>query len=190
MNTKLEISISEGTVLAEGSEEFVRFIYQDFKDNIAKHLARPFPQSKTVASPSVLLLDDAKAGKKKTPHKPKTGDAEKARSGDYKPKFVSSLNLAGLDVFYAECAPTNNYEKILVFSVFLRDRVQIEPCSADDIYTCFFTLKNKTKIPEAFLQSFRDAQSRTHFIDFVSVLEIRVTIAGDNYFSQKLQKKG
>jgi hypothetical protein len=137
----------------------------------------------------ILIADTSPAKPAVKRRKAASADAEKARTGEYKPKFNSALNLGELASFYDTWAPANNSEKILVFATFIRDRLEVAPCSADDIYTCFFTLKSKTKTPEAFVQAFRDAHNKTHFIDFVSLQEIRITIAGDNHFNAKLQSE-
>jgi hypothetical protein len=196
VNTKLAINLSEGTVQVEGDEAFVRFIYQDFKESLSKHVViRPVPAP---ASPlenraeQRLLTNETKNRVKRpaTSKKAPNGDGETSRSAaPYKPKFNSKLNLAGLAEFYDELEPENNTEKIVVFAVFLRDRLQMERCSADDIYTCFFTLKAKTKIPEAFPQAFKDAKRRTHLIDFELIDSIEVTIAGDNWLSERQKKR-
>ena len=66
----------------------------------------------------------------------------------------------------------------------------MEPCTANDIYTCYFTLKSKTKMPGAFVQAIRDAHNKMHYINFASVDDIRVTIAGNNHFEHELAKAG
>jgi hypothetical protein len=188
MTTKLAINLREGTVDVEGTEEFVRIVYDDFKDYLSKHAMRdvPLPQIQQERTP--LLVEQNTSRKKKIVKRDSSKEAEKTRAINYKPTFNTQLNLSGLDTFYDEWRPENNPEKILVFAVFLRDRLSIAPCTADDIYTCFFTLKTKTKTPAAFLQAFRDTQNRTHFIEFSSPTAIGLTITGENYFNEKLRR--
>ena len=55
--TKLAINLSEGTVQVEGTEEFVRFIYQDFKDSLSKQIiVRPVPVRSVEQTPYQLYL--------------------------------------------------------------------------------------------------------------------------------------
>jgi hypothetical protein len=115
-------------------------------------------------------------------------DGDKQRTAEYRPKFRSDLNLGELEVAYDAFNPRTHAEKILVFGVFLRERFGIAPCTADDIYTCYVTMKGKTETPEAFVQAFRDTQNKAHYIDFLSPREIKITIAGDNYYNKKLQQ--
>lgn len=195
MDTKLAINLREGTITAEGSEEFVRFIYADFKESVSK-------QAVQISQP--LLLEAGKSGKNedtsvegkvatnKTQSKGRSsssGGREKSKGGEYKPTFVSTLNLKGLEQFYDAFDPKNHSDKILIFAIFLRDNLDMATCTANDIYTCYFTLKSKTKIPTAFLQAFKDTKARTHFIDYESFDSISVSITGENHFSSIMADK-
>jgi hypothetical protein len=197
-DTKLAINLREGTVQVEGSEDFVRFIYQDFKEHLSRNaVVQPAHLAIEHSAASRPLLADHSekpkknyTGAKKQARKNAASDS-KVRTNDYRPHFNTKLDLAGLVDIFDQWAPANNHEKILLFAMFLRDKLNVAPCTADDIYTCFATLnrKGKTKVPEAFLQAFRDAQSRTNFIEFKSLQQILVTIPGDNHYNEK-HKKG
>jgi len=189
-NTKLLINLKEGIVQVEGAEDFVRHVYNDFKERVSKPIVLS-PAS--VAQIEQLEGDDAPEEEKENKHrkaKPKRTNNSTSKTGEtanYKPKFNNDLNLVGLAEFYEKHAPSNHNEKILVFVAFLRDKMGKSPCAADDIYTCYFTMKNKTKIPGAFLQAFWNCQSRTHYIRFTSPNEIEVAIPGDNFLSEKIK---
>lgn len=190
--TKLSINLREGTVEVEGAEEFVRFIYQDFKESLSKRVIVQSPEKVLDQVPETPLLSNEGKDQPKRRTKRKTaasGEADKSRTAAYKPTFNAQLNLAGLREFYDKWKPENNAEKILLFAVFLRDQLKTAPCSADDIFTCYFTLKDRTKTPEAFAQAFHDTKSRTHFIDYQTLQSISITIAGENYFSDKSRKR-
>lgn len=192
MNTKLAINLKEGTVEVEGDEAFVRFIYDDFKESLSKHAAlrtAPQPALDQAAERPLLTTGDSKRIKKSPARKKGgSGDNEKSRGAHTKPKYNAKLDLTRLPEFYDEWKPSGNSEKILVFAVFLRDHLRISPCSADDIFTCFFGLKSKTKTPEAFQQAFINAKNRTHYIEFKSTDSIEITIAGDNWFTEQAKK--
>lgn len=192
--TKLAINLTDGTIQVEGTEEFVRFIYQDFRDSLSKQVVvRPLPaQTLEHDSQPALLTDETKSRKKRAPRKASSNsNGEKPRPILYKPTFNAKLDLATLEQHFDEWQPENNYEKILVCAVFLRDKLGLAPCSADDIYTCFHTLsrKGKTKVPAAFKQAFVDCQNRTHYIDYKFLQEIHITIPGDNCFNEKKRKQ-
>lgn len=194
VNTKLAINLAEGTVEVEGSEDFVRFIYQDFKDSLSKQViirpARPPTLEHTPLEPRLIENENKESSKKSSADKKAspTSEGKRSRSSVYKPKFNSKLNLAGLDEYFDELKPKSTSEAIVVFAAFLRDRLQMVTCSADDIYTCFFTLKSKLKIPTAFQQAFHDAKRRTHFINYDSLDSISVSIAGDNWLEAQAKK--
>jgi hypothetical protein len=192
VNTKLAINIREGTVEVEGDEAFVRSIYQDFKEHIGKLvvLQPAAPRALPVAPDRPAITDESAAQPKKKPHRRASSKAgENSRSADYKPTFDGSIDLSGLEEMYDQFDPENHSEKILLFAIFLRDTVKRVPCTADHIFTCYFTLKAKTETPAAFLQAFRTAQSRTHYIEYSSPQDIQITISGDNFYNAKLKKK-
>jgi hypothetical protein len=159
---------------------------------VARPASPPPPPLEHMPVTEQRLLTDNKDEKKDRVRKPaarKTAsDGEKPRTVLAKPNFNSKLDTTGLADFYDEWKPENNSEKILVFDVFLRDRLKIAPCNADDIYTCFFVMKGKTKIPEAFQQAFITAKHRIHFIEFETTQSIEVTIPGDNWFAEQAKK--
>lgn len=192
-STKLVINLRDGIIDVEGEQNFVQSIYDDFKEQITKAVkAKPSPPKQLEHHADDGQLDDnddTPQHKDKT-RKPTSGAKNgKAKSGDYKPTFKSDLDLTALREFYNQYAPSNHPEKILIFATFLRDHLKLEPCTADDIFTCYFTVKDRTETPRAFLQAFRDTHNKTHYIDFVSTQSIRVTIPGNNHFNQTLKKK-
>lgn len=193
-NTKLVINLIEGIVEVEGTEDFVRFIYQDFKENLSKQVIVNQPVSLPLRHEPEqrLLAKEDKEPPKKTAEAPRrspaSGEKKKQNSGAYKPTFNSKINLTGLETFYDELKPENNTECIVVFAAFLRDRVQTPKCSANDLFTCFFTLKSKTKIPTDMPQAIKNAKHRTHFIEYETIDSIEITSAGDNWLVAQAKK--
>ena len=108
---------------------------------------------------------------------------------NYVPTFDANLNLKDLGSFYDKFEPKSHPEKILIFSVFLRDYMEKSTCSANDIFTCYRTVKDQTKIPEAFIQALRDTH-KAGYITYTSPEKTEVSIAGENHFNGKLKKKG
>lgn len=196
VNTKLTINLREGILDVEGSDEFVRAIYEDFKGEVAKRQQpingahRQLEVASTGSRDSDSLIEETKVKpKKRTRHSAVSGEGQKPRPAKYKPTFDPSLNLKELPEFYDELSPAKASEKILIFAVFLSEKLKMAPCTADHIFTCFFTVKDRTKIPEAFEQAFRDTQSRTHYIHYETLQEISVTIPGSNHFEEMKKRK-
>lgn len=191
MNTRLVVNLREGIIEAEGDESFVRTVYEDFKDRMLKPMVIP-----SAHKPLLEAAEKTEAiVQEKTTTEPALGKTSKTEGkrpspASYKPTFNSKLDVSGVEAFYDQYLPANHSEKILIFGVYLRDVVKVYPFSADDIYTCYFTLKHKTEVPEAFWQAFRTMKNRTHHIDYESAEKIEITIAGQNYFGRSLKKKG
>jgi hypothetical protein len=195
--SKIVINIREGILDVEGSEDFVRSIYEDFKEQIgsrpivleSRYLNEVEQQDSDVVDSSVPRK--ALSGKKKRVRRAGSVDRSgKVPVNDFRPTFNSKLNLVDLPEFYERLAPSNHYEKILVFASFLRDSLGLNPCSADDIFTCYSVLKSKTKIPTAFVQALRDTRGKLHYIDYEELERISVSITGDNHFNQEMLKRG
>lgn len=191
--TKLVINLKDGIIQAEGGEDFVREVYNDFKEVVSKRTFIPAPPAPAAIEQIPPAEDDGET--QRSPAGPAKGKARRQPgtgnkgSGDstFKPKFDPDLDLTGIDEFRAEYSPTNNSEKILVFAAFLRDKLGKATCTAHEIYTCYFTTKEK--IPEAFVQAFRDCQSRTHYIKYTNMSDIEVTIPGNNWLNARAKKK-
>lgn len=187
--TKLVINLKEGIVQVEGDEKFVRDVYADFKERVSTPVVlNTIPANQIEHRRDETASDAASTQSKGKARRTASAPAGKGDSVNYKPKFNNELNLAGLPEFYDRYAPSGHSEKILVFAAYLRDQLKMTACSADDIFTCYFTMKSKTKIPEAFLQAFRTCQHRTHYIKYNSFSDIQVAIPGDNFLNQKPNK--
>lgn len=193
MNAKLHIDIPQGVLDVEGDEKFVQSIYEDFKSNLSQKLANLPGTASAAGEPNVMRNDASSPQERK--RKPSIRrnispiDGGKGKGGVYVPKFNSNLDLGKLESFYAQFDPKTHREKILIFAVFMRNILKQAPCTADDIYSCYRTLSAQTEIPEAFVQAIRDAQNKGGYVEFVSPTEIKISIAGENYFNQKLKRK-
>jgi len=189
MSTRLTINLKDGILDVDGSEDFVRSVYEDFKGEVAKRLTISPATPKEIEAAPITVSEtiERRADRPRKAHARRvssTGAGQKPRPARYKPTFDPTLDVNGLVEFYDSVNPEKIPEKILTFAVFLRDQKNILSCTADHIYTCFYTVKDRTKIPEAFEQAFRDTQSRTHFIEVTSLQDITVTIPGNNKFEE------
>jgi hypothetical protein len=103
----------------------------------------------------------------------------------YKPSRDNSIDLAKLKEFVAPLKTKNAAEKILVYAQFLREKLGIDPCTVDQIYTCFQHMKDKT--PQAFGQVFINTRGDAYgYIEFAGTQDIKITIAGDNHFNHEI----
>ena len=188
MSTKLHIDLSQGVIDVEGNESFVKSIYDDFREEALKNFSPSTKPDQTTPPPPQTPAGGGAGGKKKKARAKKTSGG-KTKSSDYKPKFKSDMDLSGLEGFYDQFLPKSHSEKILIFAQFLGEQLKTKPLTADDIFSCYFTLKGKTATPEAFVQALRDAQSRKGYIKIDSLTDISVSIAGNNHFNQVLTRK-
>lgn len=194
MTAKLRIDLTQGVLDIEGDEDFIKEIYADFKERVSEKKIRSTREDVVDDDDDASDSARAKSVSSKAPRSKRAprrveGENGKSRVGAYKPQVDGNLNLASLAAFYDEAAPASHPEKILVFAIFLRDKLQKPTCNANDIYSCYFSLRAKTKIPQAFVQALRDTQNKGRFIDFNSVDEVSVTITGENHYQQMLTKK-
>lgn len=191
-NTKLLINLREGIVQVEGDEAFVRGVYDDFKERVSKPVLVEYPPA---AQLEHQKQDDEAPGasmQRLNPRPRRKGGATPTTKGEvanYKPAFNPALDLSDLPAFYDQYEPAKHPEKILIFATYLRDMAKVQAITANDIFTCYQELRKVTETPKAFVQALRDAQNKTHFIDYISPIDIQLTIAGNNYFNLKLKKK-
>lgn len=185
MTSKLNFDLSKGTLEVEGDEALVREIYKDFRDALAQR-AGSAPESGRDVSRA-----DAEPTRRRRIKRQATGDAVIAaakKPGVYSPRLDTSLDLRELDRFYSQFAPSNNYERILIFADFLRTKLDKAPCTADSIYSCFQKLRSKIKTPTAFSQALIDCRGKQGYIDYSNYDSISITVLGDNYLNHDMKR--
>ncbi len=104
----------------------------------------------------------------------------------YVPAVIKDLKLDGLREYYRGFAARTHTEKVLIFATFLRDEKGFNPCTANQIYTCYRFVAERT--PDALLQAIRDASKKKDYVDYQSTESITVTPIGDNVFLHDLAK--
>ena len=196
MASKLHINVAQGIIDVEGDEDLVREIYSDFRERILENFASG--QEETVSDKGGAGKPEngsEDSGSRRTPttrrrRTRRRKEAEGSTTGApdaYVPTLLKDLPLSGLKEFYEQFEPRNHPEKILIFAKFLQDQGH-DTCTADQIYTCYATLKER--LPKVYLQAFRDAHGRRRgYIDYESPDSIRVTHIGENHFNHELKKK-
>jgi hypothetical protein len=179
MTAKLNIDLKQGLLHVEGTEEFVRSIYDDFKSRLTAAAAVPPP------APTPLPAPNGKGEGRRT-------SARKQSSrGDFDPTFNRDLDTSKLPAFYTQFEMKNHAEKVLVFCMFLKETPNVEKITGNDIFTCYTAMKAETRTPKAFAQALRDAEGKKfHYIEVRAWDDIIVPISGSNYFHHDLKRKG
>lgn len=195
MASKLHINVAQGVIDVEGDEELIREIYSDFREQLLAN----FGDGSAQANAGEQDAKDAGSGgetsgggkstptrRQRTRKRKDTGDGRPVAS-DYLPTRLKDLDVSGLKEFFEKYEPRNQPERILIFAKFLQDKGH-DPCNADQIFTCFMTLKER--LPKVPLQALRDAHGRNYgFIDYQSPAHVKVTLTGENHFNHDLKMK-
>lgn len=182
-DTKIKIDIGQGIIEAEGDEQFVKSIYNDFKDRLNAPAARSGSGSgkRRGSKPKVANNDGSEKPKK-----------AKTKNSDT-PSLVKDLDLTGgkdypsLRDFYGEYAPKSNMEKNLIFAYYLQHKASHSNIGVDEIYTCYRNIV-KLKVPKALTQSLIDTSARKGWIDTKSLSDLKVPIAGMNHIEHDMAK--
>lgn len=189
---KLHINIQQGLVDVEGDENFVRSVYEDFREYFATAKAQSHSPSKTpdlensqdVTAPKSSSKSNSGKGRGK---RNRVSEGQRSGWGGYTPQQSKEPDLDGLREFFSQYTTRSHAEKILIFVRFLSDEKGITPCSADQVFTCYRVLREK--MPNAFIQAFRDTASKHGWINISSgPNSIETTIVGNNYFEHDLTK--
>ncbi len=180
-DSKIKIDLSQGLIEVEGNEEFVKFIYFDFKEKL--HLPRKEKENNK---------EDKKNGKKETPQKFERPKKAKTHFPGPKLQIVKELDLSGangklsLRDFYDQYLPINFMEKNLIFCYYLEHEINIAPITVNHVFTCYRKLE--IKAPTALYQSLKDTASRKGWLDTSSLENIKVPTAGTNYIEHDMKK--
>lgn len=131
MPTRLHIDLSNGTLDVEGSEAFVKQIYEEFKEKLDGK-AGPTPSRSSTAP------------KKKPGPKKGRGKASSAPQV----KKVEDLNLRpegkqSLRDYFKKFGKTTRNEKFLIYSTYLEERLGLKEVTPDHIYTCMLEVGDK-----------------------------------------------
>jgi hypothetical protein len=182
MNTRLKIDLNQGILEVEGTEAFVKLIYEEYKSGIFATIAikRTEYSNKRISPISTLALE---------------GDNVRRRP---KKKFTSYSIIKNLDLsgnknrqslrdFFKLKSPSTNMEKNAVFIYYLQKIALIEGITQDHVYSCYKDVS--VKIPQALDQSFIDTAHHKGWIDTSTMTDLKVTTPGENFVEHDLPKK-
>jgi hypothetical protein len=190
--TKIHINIKQGIIEAEGSEDFVEKIYEDFKERI-KFKAEPEHEEDAIkgsdAKSSSTNPRSAKAPKKQSAQKPKS------KGGAMDASLVKDLDLTGggenesLREFCAKYVIKTNLERNLVFTYYLANVLKIEEIGINHLFTCYRNIPS-TKLPGNLKQSIYDTSSKGWIAVRSIDSDISVPVMGLNHIEHDLPKAG
>jgi len=175
MATKLKIDLSQGVLEVEGSETFVKNIYQDFKTQ---------------------FLGEESAPPEKPPRRRHRKTAAAAPSTADKPaeyKFIEALDVtAGADYpslveFMDAKFPFTNEERNLVFIYYLQNFIKQKPITIDHLFTCY--RKANIRAPLNLEHSLQLTATREKWVRLTKTGRISVTTDGKQYLEKQLPKK-
>jgi|SRR5690242_2183579 hypothetical protein len=179
---RIKIDVNGGILEVEGSEEFLKDIYQDFKSKV--NIEADTTPTKAIETPK-----DTKASENKTP-KAKTKTVNRKESYS----FVTDLNLRGdgksvpaLRDYFSDKKPASALEMTTVFVYYLARLCKLSDITVDHIYTCYKEVGQK--VPTALRQNLLDTAHRKGTIDTSSLENVTLTTRGENMVEQDLPAK-
>ena len=168
VETKLNLNLSQGYVEVSGSEEFVKSIYEDIKNNLFTQKMEP-----KIAN---SIYDGEKDSKKTI--KKNTGLSTK-------PKLISELDLYPKDKekfkdFFNKYDLKTFFEKNLVIVYYLQEILKLNEITMDMVYTCYKDIGGK--YPEQLKQSLTDTKTQKNWLVHENGSNIKLTSKGENAF--------
>lgn len=173
MESRLIVDLSTGHLEVSGSEDLVKHIFNEFREEISSRAVRK-------ADPPETVDNEKKPAREAAPKK--ASSKKTSASSDVN----KDLDTLGLEDFFAPFEAKGDAERAMIFIKFLQEQKKMTTCTLSDVYTCFFALKSKLKLPSITSLIKNDA-SRTKFFS-VSEGNMSLTRLGETHFSQKLKK--
>lgn len=202
--TKLKIDIYSGTIEVEGEVDFVRSVYDDFKDRLLA-IRTDQPKYADTAAPddtgsvatkqkpaaSIVVRSDDVDSPVELPVRTAALPARKRKNSTL--ALMKDLDLSedgndlGLADFYAAKAPWTAMESNVVFVYYLQQIMGLTGIGINHIYTCYKFVN--VKYPNALKQSLADTSSRKNWLDTSSFEDIKLSAAGENYVEHELPRR-
>lgn len=182
MNTKLKIQHGNSSLEVEGTEDFVKQIYEDFKDqlNVAN---KTNSQTKSKNSPPKTESPGAKTKK--------TNNGKKSNGKGDDLNLISDLDLfpddkISLKDFVSQYNKPTSTEKYLIYVYYLKEILNIEKITVDHIYTCIKHIGDK--VPQFLSISLHNLKRNKGWIDTSDISDINYTTPGENHLDHEMEK--
>ena len=190
MTARVRIDLAAGVLEAEGSEEFIRELYLDFRDRAGAHHV-PTSQEPPTFMPPAAAPAASQVEPKAKRATAKTGSTRRERT----PVLVKELDLApkadriGLKDFVKGFKkPTSSMDWNSLFVYYLARTANVSPITLDHVYTCYKQVGER--VPKVLTQSLWDTSRKKGTIDTASLDDLKLTTAGENWVEHDLEKSG
>ncbi|MDM8519568.1 hypothetical protein QUF64_05925 [Anaerolineales bacterium HSG6] len=202
MTTKLKIDLTQGVLEVEGSETFVRNIYNDFKTHFVPD-AEPLPDTQlpprtrraktkkpTIPEPSTDIIPETT---KPAPPKTKTKSRAKTIRSKNGYTLLTDLDLTansdhlGLMEFTDFKFPITNEERNLVFVYYLKETLGLTKVTADHIFTCYKEVH--IRAPVNIENSLEITAEHRNWISISKTGALTLTRHGKKYVEERLPVK-
>lgn len=185
--TKLRLDLQTGILEVEGEEEFVKSVYQDFKEVL---------NSRPLIPKSIPVVENGKS-QKTANNAGQVSQKESKQKNKSKESYSISKDLdlsskggkQSLRDFYKGKFPTkakSAMENNAVFVYFLQKILMNTNITLSHIYSCYKDVG--ARVPTALRQSLLDTSHRKGWVDTSSFENLLITTAGENYVEQDLPK--
>jgi len=203
MTTKLKIDLLQGILEVEGTESFVRAIYNDFKvhfigEDAATELTtakrRRRTPRKTAAPPPAAKPGPSQKAPAAPPAAPPAPSPEPETTAA-QPGYAALKDLdlsaqedrVSLVEFMDAKFPITNEERNLVFLYYLQYLLKSKPITADHVFTCYKAAK--IRVPLNLESSLKTTATQRRWIKITKTGRLSVTPSGKLYVEKQLPKK-
>lgn len=188
MNCKLTINLNSGLLDVEGSENFVKKIYYDFKVLIDKY--PPTKNENTDFIPTTIIDDSKELSAISTPKEQIEKPSEVSESTDKKRSIsLTFLNELDLNPFnkvslteFASLYPVKTSEELSLLIVYYLRSILNETVTLNHIFTCLTVLGKN--IPKHLKQVLTNNKNAKFWIDVSDWNAINYTPAGFEYMQE------
>lgn len=216
MTTRVKIDLSQGVLEVEGSETFVKAIYNDFKahfidletptedlaSSVKPRRARNAKKVEAAAESAVVEAAPAEAAEPAVTPAPEPLAVEPAVEPVVEPKappviptytFIQNLNLTATEghpslvEFMDSKLPITNEERNLVFLFYLQHVLKLKPITIDHIFTCY--RQAKIRVPLNLEQSLRHTTEQHGWIKLNQNGNMTLSPEGKLYVEKQLPNK-
>lgn len=194
MTTKIKIDLANGLLEVEGSEEFVRSVYDDYKDKLA---SEPGGRETPPPLPLTQNAERSNGGTRKAPKKHAQPAAPQGAAPKTNLKQASSIKTLDLTKgpggrlrdFYDQFEVKTNLERNLIFIYFLQHKMGIEQgITQNHVFTCYRDIPG-IKVPGALRQSLLDTDKDRDWIDAANADNLKVHVHGLNHLEHDMPRK-
>jgi hypothetical protein len=181
MNTRLKIDLNQGILEVEGTQDFVKMIYDEFKSQV------PFEARRGGVFSGKKKRKQISGAGEGQEHHPR----QKKKPASY--SIVKDLDLSAKknkqslrDIFKLK-SPSSNMEKNIVFTYYLQKIASVEGITPGHIYSCYKDVN--MKVPGALEQSLLDTSHLKGWLDTSNLNDIKVATPGENFVEHDLPKE-